>query len=637
MVKQECTERAGTRSRAPLRPDQGVTLEPLALSPTAYRIVVGILITAAVLGVSLFFSFAQGLFYGLLADVSGRAQAFRTRLVDRNYSILSHKLNAFWAARESEPRAPVVAELSRLSGAVESVGEMQVRVILDAERRIGMHLNALRSIQQPDGADTATEHERLIESVRGTSLFSLGFLMLFTIAIGAVNSFLLAIFFREVIGSYRVLPYPLPDLQASNLIALIIFVAEVATGWAIYRSGNRPQRADRAPAAGAGFFAVIPWVMLGVLAIVELAAYSTLSLRVNLAQRLRLDAAGPMYPLAQYFLAFLGIGLTLLLAYLGHAIAEGIAERRRSKVARDIITSLRKGKSTALEQVAQLRELIEKIRETASHFPTSIAGDFTSQLGIAERRGRVLHVVEQFAVAALAAPGRSTSKAVVPADAPNAPMAPMLAVRTRSQVVGDLIVWSTLAVALLLAAALTASEISALLQDRWPFTATSSVIAWAAGVAAPLTMIGLGALGWNLARGLRYANPVAAALPERRGQAVLWWVVIFVGVAATVALVAIALAVTYGRQPFVYGALAVLQAGVLFCFAGFLDRGAVAVLHLLYLSWLALTRVAALLVAAMASLLELLCFVLRIIVRLLAIPGDVLRGRLMAPNASAIR
>jgi hypothetical protein len=87
----------------------------------------------------------------------------------------------------------------------------------------------------------------------------------------------------------------------------------------------------------------------------------------------------------------------------------------------------------------------------------------------------------------------------------------------------------------------------------------------------------------------------------------------------------------------VFGGLAVLQAGILIGFAGFLDRGAVAILHLLYLTWLVTTRVAALLLAGFASLLELLCFVLRIVVRLFAIPGDVVRGRPMEPVASAVR
>jgi hypothetical protein len=163
------------------------------------------------------------------------------------------------------------------------------------------------------------------------------------------------------------------------------------------------------------------------------------------------------------------------------------------------------------------------------------------------------------------------------------------------------------------------------------------VIAWTAGFAAPLTLIGLGALGWNLARGLRYANPAAAALPERRGQAVLWWVVIFGSVAATVTLVSMAIAVTFGRFPFVYGSLAVLQAGILIGFAGFLDRGAVAILHLSYLAWLVTTRIAALVVAGVASLLELLCFSLRILVRLLAILGDVVRGRPMEPGLPAVQ
>ena len=598
-------------------------------SLTTSRIVAGLLIGAVVIGVALFFSFAQALFYALFADIGNRSRALRDLVLGRNEQFVDQRLADFWAAREIEPRAPVVTELSRLSDAVESVGAPQVRVIADAERKIGMHLNALRSIQQPESIDSATDRERLIESVSGTSLFSLGFLVLFTVAIGAVNSFLLAIFFREVIGSYRVLPYPLPDLQASNLIALIIFVAEVSTGWAIYRSGDRYVRAERVKPAGAGFFAVIPWVMLGVLAIVELAAYSTLSLRVNLAQRLRLDAQGFIYPIAQYFLAFLGIGLTLLLAYLGHAIAEGIAERRRSVLARQIITSLRRGKSNALAQVQQLRLLIERIRETTTHFPTTIVDDFMSQLGIVERREQVLLVVERFAMQALNAPNAFTSADVRSAYG--------RMVRTRSQIWGDLILSATLALTLLLTGVLTASEVVSFLLEigrdgpMWKF------IAWAGGFAAPLTLIGLGALGWNLARGLRYANPAAAALPERRGQMVLWWAVIFAAVAATVTLVAIAIAITFGRYPFVFGGLAVLQAGILIGFAGFLDRGAVAILHLFYLASLAATRVGALALAAVVSLLELLCFVLRIVVRLLAIPGDVLRGRALEPTASVVR
>ncbi len=592
----------------------------------------GILLTVALLGVALFLSFAQSPFHALFADVGRRAQAFRAFVLERNERFVDERFAAFWTARELEPRAPVVAELSRLNDALESVGEPQVQAIVDAERRIGMHLNALRSIQQPQSSDAASDRDRLIESVGGTSLFSLGFLILFTIAIGAVNSFLLAIFFREVIGSYRVLPYPMPDLQASNLIALIIFVAEVATGWAIYRSGDA-KRSERVKAAGAGFFAVIPWVMLGVLAIVELAAYSTLSLRVNLAQRLRLDAAGLVYPVAQYFLSFLGIGLTLLLAYLGHAIAEGIAERRRSVLARQIIRSLSRGKNDALAQVQHLRELIEKIKHTATHFPTTIADDFMGQLGIIARRDQVLHLVEQFTVGAVTAPDRTAPQAAVPMEPQHMYLR---MVRTRSQVWGDLIMSATLGLTLLLAGLLTASEVFSLLWLRGPTTVLSGVIAWVAGAAAPLTMIGLGALGWNLARGLRYGNP-AAALPERRGQAALWWVVLIAGAAGTITLVAIAVAATYGRLPFLYGALAVLQASILIGFAGFLDRGAVAILHLLYLLWLAAIRVGALALAGVASLLELLCFMLRVVVRLLAIPGDVLRGRALVPGASVVR
>ena len=102
-------------------------------------------------------------------------------------------------------------------------------------------------------------------------------------------------------------------------------------------------------------------------------------------------------------------------------------------------------------------------------------------------------------------------------------------------------------------------------------------------------------------------------------------------------LVAIALAATYGQLPLMYGALAVSQAAVLICFAGFLDRGAVAILHLSWLAWLGIIRAGAFAIAAVASILELLCFVSRFIVRLFAIPGDALRGRLTAPRTPVVQ
>jgi hypothetical protein len=63
----------------------------------------------------------------------------------------------------------------------------------------------------------------------------------------------------------------------------------------------------------------------------------------------------------------------------------------------------------------------------------------------------------------------------------------------------------------------------------------------------------------------------------------------------------------------------------------------VAVVHLVYLLWLALVRVGALVLAAVASALDALCFGVRVVVRVLAIPGDVMRGRLSEPAVSPAR
>ena len=122
-------------------------------SLTTYRVVTAVIVTLAVMGVALFLSFAQAPFYALFADVGSRARAFRELLLERSAAFVSGRSNAFWLERAMEPRAPVVAELSRLSGAVESIGEPQVEAIVEAEKRIAAHLIALRSLQQPEGID----------------------------------------------------------------------------------------------------------------------------------------------------------------------------------------------------------------------------------------------------------------------------------------------------------------------------------------------------------------------------------------------------------------------------------------------------------------------------------------------------
>ena len=114
----------------------------------------------------------------------------------------------------------------------------------------------------------------------------------------------------------------------------------------------------------------------------------------------------------------------------------------------------------------------------------------------------------------------------------------------------------------------------------------------------------------------------------------LAWIVGAVILAASTVLVAAALAESRGRLPFVYGALAVLQAGVLICFAGFADRGAVALLQLAYLGWLSIVRLSALVLAGLASVVDAVGFAIRVLVRLVAIPGDLLRGRLTSRAAA---
>jgi hypothetical protein len=137
------------------------------------------------------------------------------------------------------------------------------------------------------------------------------------------------------------------------------------------------------------------------------------------------------------------------------------------------------------------------------------------------------------------------------------------------------------------------------------------------------------ALGaWNILKGLRFASPATAVLPERRGRVLVGWVLIAGLAIADLTLVALlAASAEPGHSVVLYALLGALQGVALCVFAGWLDRGVLAVAHGLYLICLALIRVGALVLAALAIIIGAASYAIILTVRILAIPGDVIRRR----------
>jgi hypothetical protein len=516
--------------------------------------------------------------------------------------------------------------LRRVGAAVSDIGGNQARTLTALERRLGEHRAVLERIGSTEHVDEKPERERIARAAAGGSLAAIIFAILIAVIFGAVNSFLLSVFFTETLPAYRLLPYPLPDLQAAHVLAILFFVLEVAIGWSIYRNSVRAERTDGVARRATGthlVFAAIPWAMLVALLIVETIAYAVLSVRINIPQFLGLTEGSAFYGIARYFLAIFGFCITGLLAYLGHAIAESIDEYRRARVERAIVRALERGQKSSLEHAERMRETTDRIREAAASMPEQIATDFRDAVGPAAQAATLPDLVRNAIVVATAASEPSNSVAIVPygTELPRFP-----AVRTRTQVVADLFVHTLLLGALGALAVLTALEV-------YEYVATLSLpigpgLAWATavGVAAAIVMLGLAAR--SALRSLRFASPAAQAVPEPRGRAVFGWVTV-----ALLAVTAALLAMLAGRvgvlgdSPVLNALLGLFQAGALIGLASFLDAGLIAIASLVYLAALGLGRLGALLVILLALVAAGLTYVFGVLLRILAVPGDVLRAR----------
>ncbi|MBX6331365.1 MAG: hypothetical protein IRY91_05940 [Gemmatimonadaceae bacterium] len=581
--------------------------------------------SAAIVGAiaaTLFFSIIRPRLEPLLSDVRARLRAVRDGVPAVAARVIGGRYSAFLDARAHDPRAPVLIELTHLSTAVETIGERQLETLRDIEGRIGRHVAALERLNTPAQRSDAQPQD-VEEAFGSTSVIGLVTLIGLSLVLGLVNASLLGIFFVEVIGPESIFKYPLPNIPRGYVLAFLMFIVEVAAGWAIYRSGTRA-RADGWRGAGAGFFRWAPWALLLALAVVEVAAYSLLSQRVDLPHRLGLDPNGPMYGLAQYFLAFLGLGLTLLLAYLGHAIAEGLDERRRTKVARDLVGAIRRGKRTAVEHAEKVADLVGRCVQTARTLPESMPEAFRRGLGGGEMKEAALQTVKRATILAVA----SAEPERIPAGLldPNEPMPVRIRVRTAPQVLADVLVDTLFLAILAVDFALTSLAVLAYLEDG--SVPVSPTVAWAIAIALPAAIVGMAVGAWNVLKGLRFASPVTAALPERRSRVIFGWVLVG-GLAVADLLLATLLAASAGpsRSVAVYALLGVLQGVALSVFAGWLDRGLLAVAHGLYLVCLGLARVGAWALAGLAILMDVGSYVIILIVRILAIPGDVIRRR----------
>ncbi|MDP9204348.1 MAG: hypothetical protein M3P12_02685 [Gemmatimonadota bacterium] len=580
----------------------------------------------AVIAVALVVSFVAPALIAVLRDGRASLEAGRTRVTAWAKSVVAPLWTSFWVARQNEPREPVLAGLKRIDNAARTLGNDQVAALQGLDDRLSEHVQLLSRAVAPK-MPVGQDRERITRALASGSFLKIIWLIFISVALGLTNAALLNVFFREFLGTRAPVPTLFPSLQIGHVIAALLFLAELATGVFIYWFGPETQdeTEDLPPRPRTGahkFYYVGAWGALAFLSILELVAYAVLSDRLDIPAQLKMSPDGPMYPLVRYFFATFGLALTIILSAIGHALAETFAERKRAAVERRLLRAVEKREETIINNVQRVRESLQAISEMSKALPVAVAQSFQEALQLDQPYPGAPQALYAGTIRVLASTG-SSGAAGIPATEGWVNSQPPI--RDRTQVVGDIAINLVLLAVLVIVAWLTMLEVVIWLGGL--NTAVPTVLAWAAGLFVPAAAIALGFAVRNALTRLRYGSVVEQTLLEPRGRR-LFGLTVAVGAAAICLLLAVLADYVgvLGRVSLLNQILGFTQGAVLVGLGGFLDSGLVALTHVSLLLWLAIVEIFAIILVAVAYILGALGVVIEFALRLVAVPGDVLRS-----------
>lgn len=549
----------------------------------------------------------------LLEELRGGVGRSARRVLQIADNFVQPRLKSFWGTRLREPHGPVAAELARAAVAIESMGEARVVELVEVEARLDRDLELLNALGvQPTGVNNI-DASKISKGVRSSGAALLGLIgaIIFALMLGALNSFLLHLFFRDVFGSIRLIPYPGPNFQASHALAILFFSLEIIVGLLLH-GGSKSQEES---ATSVIFQRVIPWGGLVVLAVVEVIAYSSLSVRVNMPDTLHVTRDSAFYDITLYFLAGFGGMITLLLAAMGYSIGAKFADYQAARAERTISKALGRYKDSVratTQHVETLARRIESVKTLASTIPQGVVNSFRSAVGGSDAHLALAELVRQSTVAPLTH--------VDTLERGNARV-----VRTRSQVVGDLLVSFLLLVGLVLLSWFATARIAEIL--RAGTGALHGEIGRFVGFILASAVVLLAMISKNALLGSRYTSLAAAAVPVPQYKRWLGWVMVGALLVAIATFTSISGSLgLFSDNPSTSALLGLFLVCSIAGLGAFLDQGLVAGWHIVYLLFLGITWIGARLYAALTFLVGLVTYSVRWLLRVLAVPGDVIRG-----------
>lgn len=562
---------------------------------------------------------------GILRDMRDTLSRMRRMVATWAREIGVPLWDNFWRRRERDPREPVLAGLNRVNLAARNLGAEQVASLRQLDESLENHVRLLSRAITPE-AVSDIDRERMTRALVSGGVLKLLFLGLISVAVGLTNAALLNVFFREFLGTRSPVPTLFPGLQIGHVIAALLFLLELSTGVLIYWFGpdahddvgdtkiqhrSAPHRVYYAGAWGGFVF----------FALVELVAYAVLSDRLSIPQQLQIPVTSVMYPLMRYFFATFGLALTILLSALGHELAETFAQRKRASVERGFLRAMEKRDESIVRNVQRVRQAMHAITELAGGLPKAVATSFQNELQLLQPFPGAPVALYGGTVKVLASTDVAGASALAVAGHPSPEPPP---IRDRTQIVGDLAINLTLLAVLGVVTWLTAGEIV-----RWLTTESSPVpmaMAQATGFFVPAGAIALGFAARNGLAKLRYASLVEQALVEPRAKRVYGLLVAAGAVGVCVLLGTLTFEVgVLGQGLFLNILLGLTQGAVLVGLGGFLDSALVSLSDAVLLLWIGVVQVFALLLEGLAHVVSALLLVVEFLLRLIAVPGDVLR------------
>jgi hypothetical protein len=512
-------------------------------------------------------------FSRVLRDARDQLKALRSRLLIRSAIRLGRKSHRFWLARQHEPTRTVAGSLERLARALPLVGKKSLAQLTALEADLRNQLGTLEALGlRPPGPRTSpTDAAPTTAAPRG-SWWKLLLLTGIAFLTGAANSFLLNQFFQGVITSDALFPSAFPDFQVSHVFAVLIFMMEVAIGFALHHFAQ--EHDDESVARR--LLSQAPWLVLVGLVWLEGWAYALLSYQIDIPERLNLSANSGLYTFARYFLALFGAGLTLLLASLGYLLGKeteklhsGREARRQERIQKRYGWLI----SGGADQVERTVRALSRLRTAAQGFHLDLVHQFKREVD-ATSSSENLQAAVHDALRGILDLG--------PARRP---------VRTRAQALADMSLFTAALGLVVLVSWVSVDYVAAFVRSVQGNRPSANLFALVSGVVLTGFALSSGYIAGHAWSGTRSGSGTPLLPSSSSGQRLLWVLAALFLLAAGAALVTVAVAnQTLGPSTALNVLFGLLHAGILVILGAGIDTAMMSTLHLLRLAGLHLTR-----------------------------------------------